>query len=122
MRCEKGQALVEFALVLPLLLAIMAMTTDAGLWFYTATRLHSGANAAAQAGAAMLPDTVAARDRAQLYAEANGHVENVTIDVTAEEITVVIQREPTLLFAQLFISEAPMLTGRAVYGRINYHE
>ena len=122
-RDERAQALVEFALVLPIMLMLLALTIDAGLWGWQLNRLHTAANSAAQAGAAMLPDTVEAETRAQLFAEANGmDPAEVETDITVEQVTVIVRQEGIFIFAQLFISEAPVLTGRAVYGRIHYHE
>ena len=120
-RDERGQALVEFALVLPLMLMLLALVLDAGLWTWQLNRLHTAANSAAQAGAAMLPDTAAAETRAQLFAEANGAAE-IETHITEDQVTVTVRQQGVFIFAVIFMDDAPVLTGRAVYGRVNYQE
>lgn len=114
---DKGQALVEFALLLPIMLLFLALVVDAGTWNYQRAQLQTAASASAQAGAAMLPDTAAAEERALQIAEANGiDPADVTVNAEAGQVEVVIRKEGSVFFSQLFI-KAPEITGRAVYAK-----
>src|SRR6476620_39448 len=54
---DDGQAVVLMVLALAVLLGMCAMVLDVGSWYRTQRRLQGTADAAALAGAQMLPDT-----------------------------------------------------------------
>jgi Flp pilus assembly protein TadG len=96
---EDGQAVVLMVLALTVLLGMCAMVLDVGSWYRTQRRLQGTADAAALAGAQMLPDTpTAAQTMALSYANQNGgnvlgaditvgtlYQANDIIDVTAKK-------------------------------------
>ncbi len=113
MKEEKGQALVEFALVLPIMLLILSLVIFAGFAAVELNRLQMTAQASALAGAGELPDEYAAFSRAEYLAELNGFPEGVEITVEPSIIEVVISKE-----FEVFLpvpTNNPTLTGRAVY-------
>lgn len=117
MKDDTAQALVEFALLLPVMLLFLALVVDAGTWNYQKVQLQTAASASAQAGSALLPDTAAARTRALQIAEANDiDPEDVTVIAEAGQLEVIVKKEGSVFFSQLFI-KAPEITGRAVYAK-----
>jgi Flp pilus assembly protein TadG len=96
---DDGQAVVLMVLALVVLLGMCAMVLDVGSWFRTQRRLQGTADAAALAGAQLLPDTPgAAQTMALSYANQNGgsvlgaditvgtlYQANDIIDVTAKK-------------------------------------
>jgi len=114
-RCEKGQVIVEFALLLPIFIALLALTVDVGLFIYDLQRLERAANSAAISAARELPDQDAAQAKALELAELNGFDEGVSVTFEGNLVTVTITKEGGLYFARIFISEPPTLTARAVY-------
>lgn len=99
-RDEKGQALIEFTLLLPILVLILGLTIDAGLWMYQANRCQTAANAAAQAGAAQLPDIAAAEAKALEIAEANGAFpKNVTVSADTDKLQVIVRADAEIFFS-----------------------
>jgi Flp pilus assembly protein TadG len=84
-RDTRGQSLVEFALVLPMLLVVMLMITEFGraLFQYNvlAQAARAGARHAAMLGQpAVVADAVA---QAQAFIDASGIDDNNTVDITA---------------------------------------
>ena len=76
-RCERGVAMVFFAILLPLLFGFMGLSLDAGLAYVEKGKAQDIADAAALAGAAHLDaagnhDLGVIRDAVQCFAEANG--------------------------------------------------
>jgi hypothetical protein len=57
LRSRRGNSLVLFALFLPVLLGIVALATDVGMQVTTKAKLQNGADAAAWAGVAYLPNS-----------------------------------------------------------------
>jgi Flp pilus assembly protein TadG len=73
LRDERGQAFALAALMIVMLLGMGAFVLDVGSWYRTQRRLQSTADAAALAGAQMLPnDSSGAKSMAQDYANKNG--------------------------------------------------
>ena len=73
LRDEHGQAFVLATLMIVMLLGMGAFVLDVGSWYRTQRRLQSTADAAALAGAQLLPnDAASARSTAQSYADKNG--------------------------------------------------
>jgi Flp pilus assembly protein TadG len=82
-RNETGQAIVLTTLAMVAFVGMCAFVLDAGSWFRTDRRLQATADAAALAGAQMLPgDPSAARSTALSYADKNGG------DVADADITI----------------------------------
>jgi hypothetical protein len=70
---QDGQAVVLMVISLAVLTGMAALVLDVGLWMRTDRRLQQTADAAALAGAQMLPaDPAAARSTALTYANKNG--------------------------------------------------
>lgn len=68
-----GQALVEFALILPVLLLLLVVSVDFGRLFFTWVQLHNGAREAANYGAFSPTDTVTINGK--VTAEKNAQVQ-----------------------------------------------
>lgn len=86
LREERGQAFALAALMMVMLLGMGAFVLDVGSWYRTQRRLQSTADAAALAGAQMLPnDSSGAKSTAQTYADKNGgDVAGANIVVTSK--------------------------------------
>ena len=73
LRDERGQAFVLATLMITMLLGMGAFVLDVGSWYRTQRRLQGTADAAALAGAQMLPNSASnAVSTAQSYADKNG--------------------------------------------------
>jgi hypothetical protein len=82
-RNEGGQAIVLMVLSLLVIMGMAALVLDVGNWYHTKRRLQGTADAAALAGAQMLPnDPSGAQSQALTYANKNGG------DVAGANITV----------------------------------
>jgi len=111
---RKGQLIIEAALLFPLILLLLALIIDAGLWTHQLTRIQGAATAACMAAAGSdTPEDEAIRI-AGLWGYEPAEVETI---VGETEITVLISREGHLFFAGLFMSEPPMLRGLAYFAR-----
>jgi Flp pilus assembly protein TadG len=83
---ERGQAFVITAMALVMLCGLCAFVLDVGSWYRTQRRLQGTADAAALAGAQMLPNSASgAKSMAQSYADKNGG------DVAGADIVVTSQ-------------------------------
>ena len=72
-KSESGQAFVLMALSLVVIMGMAALVVDVGNWYHTKRRLQGTADAAALAGAQLLPtDSVGAQAMALNYAGKNG--------------------------------------------------
>jgi hypothetical protein len=82
-RDERGQAIVLMTLSLVVIMGMAALVLDVGNWYHTKRRLQGTADAAALAGAQLLPnDSSGAQSQALTYANKNGG------DVAGANITV----------------------------------
>jgi hypothetical protein len=82
-RDERGQAIVLMTLSLVVIMGMAALVLDVGSWYHTKRRLQGTADAAALAGAQLLPDNSSgAQSQALTYANKNGG------DVAGANITV----------------------------------
>ncbi len=82
-RDERGQAIVLMTLSLVVIMGMAALVLDVGNWYHTKRRLQGTADAAALAGAQLLPnDPSGAQSQALTYADKNGG------DVAGGNITV----------------------------------
>ena len=88
-RNERGQVIVLTVLSLMALLGMAAMVLDVGAWFHEKRHLQATADAAALAGAQLLPDDPGgAQAQALSYADKNGG------GVSAGDITITSVRNP----------------------------
>jgi hypothetical protein len=72
-RDERGQAIVLMTLSLVVIMGMAALVLDVGNWYHTKRRLQGTADAAALAGAQLLPnDSSGAQSQALAYANKNG--------------------------------------------------
>jgi len=78
---ERGSVLVMFALALTVLAGLAGLVVDVGYLYVQHAHLQNGVDAACLAGAAKLPDVVAAAARAEQYAAAN-KLTNGTLEST----------------------------------------
>jgi hypothetical protein len=128
---ESGQALIWFVAALVALLGIAALTIDVGRAYYDAESLQSAADAAALAGAGVLPQgTSTAIATARSYAQKNGYVDGqngyrVTIvtpyNGDPAKLSVTISGPTTAQFATVAGINYFSLTRRAVatyYGHV----
>jgi hypothetical protein len=82
-RDERGQAIVLMTLSLVVIMGMATLVLDVGNWYHTKRRLQGTADAAALAGAQLLPnDSSGAQSQALAYANKNGG------DVAGANITV----------------------------------
>jgi hypothetical protein len=92
-KSESGQAIVLMALSLVVIMGMAALVVDVGNWYHTKRRLQGTADAAALAGAQLLPqDSPGAQAMALSYADKNGG------DVAGADITVTstLQQDDTI--------------------------
>lgn len=75
-RQQGGQTLVLFAILIPTILAMMALVVDVGMMFVARRHMQNVADQAALVGAQSLPDNVLAEKDARRNAQANGVVES----------------------------------------------
>jgi hypothetical protein len=88
-KSESGQAFVLMALSLLVIMGMAALVVDVGSWYHTKRRLQGTADAAALAGAQLLPtDSSGAQSLALSYANKNGG------DVAVADITVTSTVQP----------------------------
>ena len=87
-RDERGQAIVLMTLSLVVIMGMAALVLDVGNWFHTKRRLQGTADAAALAGAQLLPnDASGAQSQALAYANKNGGGvagANITVSSTVQ--------------------------------------
>src|SRR6476619_1999464 len=69
---ERGQSMVLTVVFMVVLLGFAALVIDVGSWYRAHRSVQSTADAAALAGAAVLPDTAAATALATQYSNKNG--------------------------------------------------
>jgi len=87
-KSESGQAFVLMALSLVVIMGMAALVVDVGNWYHTKRRLQATADAAALAGAQLLPkDSAGAQAMALSYANKNGgDVAGADIAVTSTAV------------------------------------
>ena len=88
-RDERGQAIVLMTLSLVVIMGMATLVLDVGNWYHTKRRLQGTADAAALAGAQLLPnDSSGAQSQALAYANKNGgDVAGANITVTSTVLT-----------------------------------
>ena len=125
-RNERGQVLLMFVILLPVILGAVGFAVDVGFVAVNRRDLQNAADAAALAAVQELPDAGEALDLAYEYAEKNGFVDGldgVTVSVTtsyggdAEKVEVTITRSvPTVFMSVVGVSETDV-GARAVASR-----
>ncbi len=101
-----GQMMILLALLLPVLIGVMALAVDVGIFYYHWSLLQSGADAAALAGAAYLPDNSSravstARSYAQTSGVGAGEITAVAVSSGQQTITVSFNREVSYYFGSI---------------------
>lgn len=103
---QQGSILIVVALAMTALLGAAAIVADVGLLYVTKARLQNGLDAAALAGAQLLPaQTAEAVSNAVNYAGANGISEDkltVQLAMDNHEIIVTGERQVNTLFARIW--------------------
>jgi Flp pilus assembly protein TadG len=105
---ESGQAIVMLAISLTVIMGMAALVLDVGSWFRTDRRLQQTADAAALAGAQMLPNPGQATSTALSYANQNGGNvlgSDITVSKTFtanDTITVKAQKDDAGFFSKIF--------------------
>lgn len=115
LRHESGQALIWVAVMLPLFLAIVGLSIDAGIVFDARRELQNVADSAARAGAMQIDqavyrqsggvtvvlDPAAARAAAGQYVTSQGPGFAATIDVGSTDVVVQVSRDVPTGFLRL---------------------
>jgi Putative Flp pilus-assembly TadE/G-like len=121
MRGQKGQSLVITLLFMGVLIGLAAAVLDVGSWYRADRKLQANADAAALAGAAMLPASPAAAQATALdYADKNdGALEAKNIKfsskfVANDTIEVITERPSPGFFAKLFGLDSVQVRAKAV--------
>lgn len=107
LRNESGQAVLMTVVFLVVLIGAAALTTDVGAWYRQQRAAQATADAAALAGAQVLPTNPAtAQTLAQQYGTANGGgVKGITFSTGFEPddtVNVDVERTVPSIFAQIF--------------------
>jgi Flp pilus assembly protein TadG len=116
---ESGQAIVMLAISLVVIMGMAALVLDVGSWFRTDRRLQQTADAAALAGAQMLPNPGLATSTALSYANQNGgdvQGSDITISTTFtsnDTITVKAQKSDPSFFSKVFGLDSTVITATA---------
>lgn len=109
-RKKDGQALVQFAVMISVIIGLVALVADVGGMYLTKAQLQRMADSGAIAGAAFLPNTDVAETTAISYVEKNTlpsyslnpDVYDVDADAsTGYKIKVTVSRDPFFGFAQV---------------------
>jgi Flp pilus assembly protein TadG len=108
-RNERGQVVVLTVIALTVLLGMSALVLDVGAWFHSKRQLQATADAAALAGAQMLPDTPGAAISTALdYANKNGGaVAGADVKITStnggnDTISVAAKKQEPGFFSKVF--------------------
>lgn len=107
LRDESGQALLLTVVFLVALIGAAALTTDVGAWYRQQRQAQSTADAAALAGAQVLPaDPAQAQTLAQQYGDTNGGgVDGISFSQGFEPddtVTVDVKKDTPSFFANIF--------------------
>jgi Flp pilus assembly protein TadG len=107
LRNERGQAVIMTVIFLTVLVGAAAIVTDVGAWYRQQRQAQATADAAALAGAQVLPaDTTTAQTLAAQYAASNGGgVKDITLrsDFQPNDTVVVkVQKDVPSFFANIF--------------------
>ena len=116
---QSGQAILMTVLFLTVLIGVAALTVDVGSWYRQQRQAQATADAAALAGAQVLPsDTVQAQTLAAQYATANGGIGAGGITLRSDfepHDTVVVQvsKDVPSFFANIFNIDHATVTATA---------
>ncbi len=107
LRNERGQAVIMTVIFLTVLVGAAAIVTDVGAWYRQQRQAQATADAAALAGAQLLPvDTTTAQTLAAQYAASNGGgVKDITLrsDFQPNDTVVVkVEKDVPSFFANIF--------------------
>ncbi|MEE8347205.1 MAG: pilus assembly protein TadG-related protein [Dehalococcoidia bacterium] len=123
---ERGQTLILFVMALAVILGFVAMTVDVGLFLQQRRDLQNDADAAALAGAAFLPDSDMATQKAQEWAGKNfddGNELVTSIEVSSyrepnDRITVSVEQEVSFVFGRVLGLVSDTVPATATAGRV----
>jgi len=128
---ERGQAMMVFALALPVLLGLIGMAVDVGFAAHQREQEQSAADAAALAGADVLLNggsTSAAQSAVISYAQKNGYQSSdVTVQIPPQSgahtgqsgfVAVLIQHKQPTFFVRAVRINSVNVTARAVAGYV----
>jgi Flp pilus assembly protein TadG len=120
-KSSKGQIAAILALILPVLLGVMSLSADVGVFYLNWLRLQKAADAAALAGAGYLPyDTATAITTADNYAMSNGMAasEIISTSVAGDDmsISITLRRVVPAYFARLLGLVGGPVTAQATAG------
>lgn len=123
-RNELGGILIIAALMLPVLVGVIGLGTDVGLWFFTHQKMQGAADSAAVSAAIATNATTEANAVAASYGFiADAHGVTITVNkppvsgnyTTASDATeVVISQPKTPAFSAIFLKSPVIITARAV--------
>jgi Flp pilus assembly protein TadG len=120
LKSERGQAFVLAAVAMVMCLGMAALVLDVGNWFRDKRRLQGTVDAAALAGAQLLPDdSAAAQSQALTYANKNGgDVDGANIVISSQyqandTIEVTGQRNDPGIFTKVIAIPGADITARA---------
>jgi Flp pilus assembly protein TadG len=120
LKSERGQAFVLAAVAMVMCMGMAALVLDVGNWFRDKRRLQGAADAAALAGAQLLPDDAAgAQSQALTYANKNGgDVAGANIVITSQyqandTISVTGQRNDPGIFSKVIAIPSANITAHA---------
>jgi hypothetical protein len=119
LRSERAQSLVITLLFMGVLVGLAATVLDVGAWYRAHRAAQATADAAALAGAQVLPDTGTARSLADSYGTKNGGgiaLGGITFSSKSfanDSISVRVARPTPAFFAKLFGFKSATVVGRA---------
>lgn len=126
LRKKDGQALVQIAVMMSVLIGFVALVVDVGGMYLTKTQLQRMADSGAVAGAQFLPNMADAESQAVSYVYKNRlpgysiNPDDYTVDADASsgyKITVTVSREAMFGFAQVLGITPPNIPATAIASR-----
>ncbi len=121
LRDESGQVIVLMTAAMLTLLGVVGLVLDVGIHLEERRQLQNAVDAAAHAGAQMLPDTTDAATQANLYFEANRPDGSAALAISyptpdREQIEIVGTVDVNYTFFALFGRSSATISARAVAG------
>lgn len=112
-RDNKGQAMIEFVLLLPLTILLFMGAIDISFTILNKIQIQQAAYNASLAAADVLPDIATAETKAIEFAKANGAKDGeIQTIINQDQATVIITREG-MVFTASFREEPFYITGKA---------
>jgi Putative Flp pilus-assembly TadE/G-like len=111
---SRGQIIVLFTLLLPVMLGAMALAVDIGVFYFEWAQLQKAADAAVLAGASYLPQNPTqaistANSYAQMNGVAKGEIASTTVGASNQTISIKLSRDVCYYFgAVLGLTQSPV--------------